>query len=571
MAHSAGSAEQSQKRRRQLARVTSIDSCADPEVSVEHCAPGVRNAEDLAHWPLDVVRSVCRPEDDELTLRLMHRLRCGIQLSSDYSGLDAPRECLEMGVQALQHELQIEGGLLDAVLVTRTCDKAALPTRVQVEMSRFWEQGRRCHFQDILDRLPEQGREYINAAKPEKSARKQARMDAYAAITDWVMKNRSWLFSVDAESYCAVHERQCKVHKTLAVPDGRQSSGNQSLRINVAGVTCHAWSTEGSLEGNAHESEVPLSVWLAERVFMFENDMEDACFLECTPRFPAQRRLEDAFGDVAFVFSWVDAAEWHGWPNRRKRILACAVNKRTAVWHGDGSVLELQKDYSKRFYRQMAATGELLFQATTEDRLQEMVGLAVARKNNVSLAEMQQHLAARDAPKVFSLLLPPGGIVRMKDWMQLFQDKKRECPELRAFLCDVDHIVGGKGPCGGELWPTQLTHGHVMAFSLGETEEQGVSFVLATAQEHLLALGWRTFGVSSIIPKSKLCAVIDNLKLSSSHIKQLAGNSMNLRTQLAFMLYAIANVSRKKLEDPRMSRMSSWCEFDEAEVEDSQS
>ena len=239
--------------------------------------------------------------------------------------------------------------------------------------------------------------------------------------------------------------RQCKVHKTAAVADGHESSENQSLRINVAGVTCHAWSTEGSLEGSAHESEVPLSVWLAERVFMFENDMEDACFLECTPRFPAQRRLEEAFGSIGFVFSWVDAAEWHGWPNRRKRILACAVNRRTAVWHGDGSVLELQKDYGNRFYRQMASTGELLFQATSEDRLQEMVGLAVARKNNVNLDEMRQLMAAKDAPKIFSLLLPPGGIARMKDWMQLFQEKKRESPELRAFLCDVDHIVGGKG------------------------------------------------------------------------------------------------------------------------------
>lgn len=40
--------------------------------------------------------------------------------------------------------------------------------------------------------------------------------------------------------------------------------------MNVAGVTCHAWSAEGSNEGQAHDSEIPLAVWMAERLHMFE-------------------------------------------------------------------------------------------------------------------------------------------------------------------------------------------------------------------------------------------------------------------------------------------------------------
>ena len=54
----------------------------------------------------------------------------------------------------------------------------------------------------------------------------------------------------------------------LPEDDGDSSDEDDSYRpleINAAGVTCTGWSSEGKMEGDAHESEVALAVHLAER------------------------------------------------------------------------------------------------------------------------------------------------------------------------------------------------------------------------------------------------------------------------------------------------------------------
>ena len=79
--------------------------------------------------------------------------------------------------------------------------------------------------------------------------------------------------------------------------------------------------------------------------------------------------------------------------------------------------------------------------------------------------------------------------------------------------------------------------------------------------EHLAAMGWRTSDDSELFPKSKMCEVIENLQMTPGHVKMLSGNSMHLRTQMSFMLYAIAHVGRKKSsQGQEISRVSSWCD-----------
>lgn len=117
------------------------------------------------------------------------------------------------------------------------------------------------------------------------------------------------------------------------------------------------------------------------------------------------------------------------------------------------------------------------------------------------------------------------------------------------------------GPAGGELWPTQLTHASVLSFS---TEGENVSWLLATSKEHLSALGWRMYGHSDVFPVSKMVKVLDDLQLLPSQVKQLTGNSMHLRTQLAFMIFAIAHVSQKQRGgQSQMQSLGSWGAFSE--------
>ena len=202
--------------------------------------------------------------------------------------------------------------------------------------------------------------------------------------------------------------------------------------MNVAGVTCHAWSSEGLNEGHAHESEIPLATWLAERVYMFEQKAEDVAFLECTPRFPAQQKLTEVFGALGKVFAWTDGPEWHGWPHRRRRVLAVVVNTLTASWVGDTDVSVLKDEYAKLFFRQMVSTGKLLLQASDEERVAEMTAIAVGRKNNVTKSEAAELLDVGDLDSLATLTLPPGGIQRLRDWQELYHEKLAESPKLRA-------------------------------------------------------------------------------------------------------------------------------------------
>ena len=104
------------------------------------------------------------------------------------------------------------------------------------------------------------------------------------------------------------------------------------------------------------------------------------------------------------------------------------------------------------------------------------------------------------------------------------------------------------GPSAGELWPTQLTHGSVISFAKTQPDEASskTTWRMATALEHMNALGWRVYGESKIFPVTKMVQVMKNLSLTPSQIKTLAGNSMHLRTQLAFMLYCLAQIIKKQ-------------------------
>ena len=91
-----------------------------------------------------------------------------------------------MGVRALQSVLGVEP-CEETVRVGRTCDKGSVQKRFQVYMSETYENSKRCHFQDILHRLPEQGRLWIEAATPNKNASKTERLEAFADISRWVI------------------------------------------------------------------------------------------------------------------------------------------------------------------------------------------------------------------------------------------------------------------------------------------------------------------------------------------------------------------------------------------------
>ncbi|CAK8993450.1 Uncharacterized protein SCF082_LOCUS3512 [Durusdinium trenchii] len=366
-----------QRKRKLTARLTDATEREELEVANSGKPAAFTSTSELREWPLKVVQSLCgqdTPGDQELSLRLKQHFLRGIVLNTDYSGIDCPREALELAERSLYtlHGVQCVDAK-SAVSVGRTCDKGTLQKKVQVALSHTFEESRRCHFEDLLDRLPETGREWIRAATPEKTASKAVRATAFSNISKW-------------------------------------------------------------------------------------------------------DRLASIFSKIAHVFSWHDGPELHGWPHRRRRVLAALISKETMEWLGSPSLTDLQADYKERFHRQMCADGSILLQASFEDRVQEMHTLAQLRKNNVSLEEMGNVMAdSNHGKEVARLTLPPGGIDRLAQWEQEFKDRRASDQSLsgpvQLFNRNVDKCSFAAGPAGSRLWPTQLTHGTVIAFKTNEDGE----------------------------------------------------------------------------------------------------
>ena len=131
---------------------------------------------------------------------------------------------------------------------------------------------------------------------------------------------------------------------------------------------------------------------------------------------------------------------------------------------------------------------------------------------------------------------------------------------VQLFNRNVDKCSFAAGPAGSRLWPTQLTHGPVIAFKTNEDGE--VSWRMATAMEHLAALGWNVFAPSDAFPLCNLKFAIEHLRLTPGQVKTLTGNSMHLLTQMSFMLYILAQCGRKVAHHSNPpARVSSWDEF----------
>lgn len=202
------------KRKRKL---KAMDSNAGDFIDIpEACASkpaGFVKESDFQDWPLHVVNSICKVDnpsdaDQELSLRLQQHFLRGIVLNTAYSGIDGPREALELAARSINilHGVECVTGA-NAVTVGRTCDKGNVQKKIQVAMSQTHECGQHCHFEDLMDRLPPNGQAWVRAALPEKTDSKDVRAQAFNSISAWLMENRAWLFSLDATSWCSVHQR----------------------------------------------------------------------------------------------------------------------------------------------------------------------------------------------------------------------------------------------------------------------------------------------------------------------------------------------------------------------------
>ena len=77
---------------------------------------------------------------------------------------------------------------------------------------------------------------------------------------------------------------------------------------------------------------------------------------------------------------------------------------------------------------------------------------ARGRKNNVSLEEMGKIMENKDLFELAPLVLPPGGVERLGQWEQEYMEKAKQDPDLKFYMCDVDHSVNTKGSPSAKMF-----------------------------------------------------------------------------------------------------------------------
>ena len=283
-----------------------------------------QSVEDLKNWPRVLVSMLFMADDPEspaMRLRLQANLLRRSVWYGDYSGIDCARHAVLMFIE---DGLEAIGFEQANVTFARTCDSGTLQTSVLTQIATEgpftgMDRSQPCHFMNLKDRLPKVGQDHIAQMLPVANAATKVKAKAHVEVCTWIMDNRSWLFTPNASCHCVVHGGQCQVlpgniawHPLPPMKDPDVANPLGAIHINIAGGVCRGWSTVGPGTGEAHDAEVAHAIWLGERVQAFDSGAEGLAFVECTPRYPAYKKLTAVMGHRARVFTIITGPEFIG-------------------------------------------------------------------------------------------------------------------------------------------------------------------------------------------------------------------------------------------------------------------
>ena len=457
--------------------------------------------------------------------------RRGLRGSTDYSGVDTPKWCFA-AVEPFPRQAYPEG--CGQFTFVRSCDfgvhqRLVLQSAGQIEGT--------CHSGNMIGRLPLHARKLICEALPHQDATLEERVTQHRWIQDWLIANRQWVFTKDAQCWCQVHRKMCYAHPAMYLQSVLGPNADRPLLCNVAGVTCKAWSAEGSREGDGHESCVYNAIWLAERMRLAELQAEDCAWFERTALYPILEKLVRPLErNGTHLVIWLKTNPiWIGFPSVRHRVLAFALNTLTMKWTGPTEQAEIEEDFARCFNRHLGVGGAALTCQPEDARWEHIHQMAKHRGSCLTLEELKN----LSMTELLMRIGPAGLVQRKREW----QEECELTGGLPGFLADLDHHPGhgNKAPNldGCYPFPLQLTHGLIAEFCTGR--EKG-NIRVATPWEHLVAHGFHaTSDVTEDCGICPLSSILASFCFKPTELKQLSGNGMNLVTQTAFMLWCLSN------------------------------
>ena len=297
----------------------------------------------------------------------------------------------------------------------------------------------------------------------------------------------------------------------------------------MAGVTCVGWTSEGKSEQWAHESEVPHAVWLQERRAFAELGIEDVFFVECTPRYPIMEKLVKPLAKTHRMVWVIDGPEYHGHPSKRRRIIGAGVVLSRKSWCGPESQDEIAEYYARRFHRGTVLSADVYKLASKDEYMKQLVGLARVQRNMVNATAIES-LPNRET---LELILPPGAWERYNEWSSVVQNS-----DVESLWVDLEHHPGSRGASQGQDVPVLMRNATIMQVS--STPEH---WYMLTGLEHLTAMGFHVHPahVEAHGASSRGASIL--AELPDTMLKQFAGNGMHLKTQAAWFIYVMSNIS----------------------------
>jgi hypothetical protein len=356
--------------------------------------PGATTADEALMWPKAawimlennsaLVRRAGQGSGACLASSLKHLLfDLGVELATDYSGFGCAEETLRCIIDACVDHYDIRPDMQKhKVRLLRSGDIEDHCRRMLRPQSHTSDLVPECLFGDILDRCCEgdvKKLEGLLAAGCQaaanfrtKVARKRAIVvqgrKCFKAMAKFMLRGGR----VDAESlhaHCYIHGKPCRVLPPRTEP------GCRAIRVFVAGIICHHWSSMGSRCGWLGQSSKVFMQVLAE---LMASDYDVAIF-ECTPTFDYETGLGPLMVDwnlVVLPFS----PTMLGLPTSRPRVYMVLTRKKSLQWiSGIAEAGGHATVFEGIFGRSLSANGDIFVRAPAADVAKHIEEMALRR------------------------------------------------------------------------------------------------------------------------------------------------------------------------------------------------
>ncbi|CAE7222754.1 unnamed protein product [Symbiodinium natans] len=504
---------------------------------------GPSSLRDAFNWPVDMVAVIL--QDESRMARLKESLHSTWRLTSNYSGLcteETAFQALRAGLRAHAEKLGLRDEKAEVLPVEfhSACDADGVCQGLALGIPGSRQA--QHYFQQLDDVLVSEVQQELNAmeqsmpsirgnmSKDCRAEVLQQRVDAYEAMGEYLLQRSSEPEPmVKAECFCVKHLQECRLNASTAqaaqsaqCSPGADAESNAAKdhSLEVAGLTCVAFSSYGKHEGLGHESMRPFYTWCV--LMRFRRPL--LLIMESASAFPKgklQMFLEDLY-HLEFVDH--PGPCFHGWPIRRPRMYCLGFLRSQVTFVG--SVAE----YTALFRRTVEMDGNALFFLPHDHaEIVQEFQLLCKRRGFQMADEMSQQSWDRCYPANQQSILQQHRARMAK--------KHGDTNEDEAYILDLDQNFGFAQ--AGPWWPCVITHGTIHSLQKGRH---------ATVSELFAAQGFPTDLLlkapysPAFLEKVQASIAERDPRWSKAVWHKMIGNAMFVPTLGSMILYALSSI-----------------------------